>query len=234
MYYLNKDREDIESICRKQEEKRLRKGQSDLDETEAIYATISKSKMKKSKKRTNLHKCLGENKVGSVESVGTSQQSLRFDGSYQNVENNRYQPKVMHPTRRRNSDEQYDVDSITEYPTEAYNKSVRTPLRKKSSGDSGSIGSFLSMASIRSFPKYPMPEALNRVLEPTSVTHFDYSDGNEGFDSNRQTKVRACVHQPSDSKLLRSQSDGADPGVVGPVVWDIHKRLMDVNGGELV
>lgn len=51
--------------------------------------------------------------------------------------------------------------------------SVKTPDRLS---DSGSIGSFLSMQSIRAFPKASLPEPLNRVLEPVFVTYYDNMD----------------------------------------------------------
>lgn len=53
-----------------------------------------------------------------------------------------------------------------------------------------------------------MPEPLNRVLEPVSVTNLDMPDGG---DSTARS-------------LLRHGSVGTmeDPGVIGPIVWRMH------------
>lgn len=129
-----------------------------------------------------------------------------------------------------------DLDS----PTETYNREILKALQRDTrSPGSGSIGSFLSMASVRSFPKCAVPEPLSRVLEPLSVMHLDHSD--EGVESasggaairmpriveatyKRELDHSAVGLAQEDGQLFRSQSDGADPGVIGPVVWEIHKR----------
>lgn len=59
-----------------------------------------------------------------------------------------------------------------------------------------------------------MPEPLNKVLEPVSVLHLDMPDDDglvRGEGGPRYT-------------LTRHGSFGAveDPGVIGPVVWNIH------------
>lgn len=130
-----------------------------------------------------------------------------------------------------------DNDDDLESPTEAYNKEILKALhRDNRSPGSGSIGSFLSMASVRSFPKCSVPEPLSRVLEPLSVMHLDHSD--EGVDRMPRiieaTYKRELDHSRRNSndvqQLYRSQSDGADPGVIGPVVWEIHKKHMEQKG----
>lgn len=136
-----------------------------------------------------------------------------------------------------------DLDS----PTEAYNREILKALQRDTrSPGSGSIGSFLSMASIRSFPKCAVPEPLSRVLEPLSVMHLDHSD--EGVESatgggatGRMPRIIEATYKreldhssvgmaQEDGQLFRSQSDGADPGVIGPVVWEIHKKEQEQRG----
>ncbi|CAG9768533.1 unnamed protein product [Ceutorhynchus assimilis] len=67
--------------------------------------------------------------------------------------------------------------------------------------------SFLSMPSVKSFPRTAMPEPLARVLEPVSVTHLDHED--------------AEIYS---RRLVRHGSVGTveDPGVIGPIVWNVH------------
>ncbi|CAH1973441.1 unnamed protein product [Acanthoscelides obtectus] len=75
--------------------------------------------------------------------------------------------------------------------------------------------SYLSMPSIKSFPKGNMPEPLNRVLEPVSVLHLDIPEGEAAYgDKTYRSEVR----------LVRHGSAGAveDPGVIGPIVWNMH------------
>lgn len=120
--------------------------------------------------------------------------------------------------------------------------------------DDLSVGSFLSMASIRSFPKCNVPESLSRVLEPVSITHLDQYDEIEATEAatiatklpprivDVEVKVKSSPkhthynqHEPIDEQksdeiiyLSRTRSDGADPGVIGPVAWQYHKkRLVD-------
>ncbi|XP_050299309.1 uncharacterized protein LOC126738160 isoform X2 [Anthonomus grandis grandis] len=78
--------------------------------------------------------------------------------------------------------------------------------------------SFLSMPSVKSFPRSQMPEPLNRVLEPVSVTHLDMPDGCESL--SRPDSYRKY----GSDILIRHGSVGAmeDPGVIGPVVWRMH------------
>lgn len=72
------------------------------------------------------------------------------------------------------------------------------------------------------------------------MMHLDQSDG--GLDSGRRNRSVRVVDGDVRDELnvegrlkgggsrgtcgtfVRSQSDGADPGVIGPVVWEIHKR----------
>lgn len=74
------------------------------------------------------------------------------------------------------------------------------------------------------------------MLEPVSVTHLDHSDA----DADTFAKQFLPFHSQKsldfdeeeedyeqildDTELTRTHSDGADPGVIGPVVWEMHKK----------
>ncbi|XP_044254023.1 uncharacterized protein LOC123004699 isoform X2 [Tribolium madens] len=75
--------------------------------------------------------------------------------------------------------------------------------------------SYLSMPSVKAFPRGCMPEPLNKVLEPVSVLHLDMPD-DDGLLRGERTDSRYG--------LRRHGSFGAmeDPGVIGPVVWNMH------------
>lgn len=62
-----------------------------------------------------------------------------------------------------------------------------------------------------------MPEPLNKVLEPVSVLHLDLPEDNLPMDQEYVPKR----HRQT---LVRHGSMGTeeDPGVVGPVVWNMH------------
>ena len=222
------------------------------DQNDAIYATIAKKKERKLKHK---RKYLAENRVGSVNDDHINSQSCSSSGSdlphyYEHVEAINANAANHYNRNKLLQDNNFTVrttpDEDLESPTETYNKEILKALQRNTrSPGSGSIGSFLSMASVRSFPKCTVPEPLSRVLEPVSVTHFDQSD--DGLDaSNRIPRVIDAKTKPGSeggknegifkidgnggSMLTRSQSDGADPGVIGPVVWEIHKKQMEQNG----
>lgn len=216
------------------------------DQEDALYATIDK---KNERKLRHKRKYI-TNRVGSMEKDSDSAHGSNNSEPFETMSRRThyYDPveainlNVASNNYHRNKllTYQQEVSGIVTYPTEAYNRNViRTLYRENQSPESGSIGSFLSMASVRSFPKCSMPEPLNRVLEPLSVMHLDQSDG--GLESSRRVKshvAKAISNKAeldhskcgNEATLVRSQSDGADPGVIGPVVWEIHKRQMDKNG----
>ncbi|XP_022903156.2 uncharacterized protein [Onthophagus taurus] len=82
---------------------------------------------------------------------------------------------------------------------------------KRSENESGVISpkSYLSMPSVKSFPKCNIPEPLSKVLEPVSVLHLDLIDDQD---------------QPDKNYFKRHGSSCEDPGVIGPVVWSIHQQ----------
>lgn len=63
-----------------------------------------------------------------------------------------------------------------------------------------------------------MPEPLNKVLEPVSVLHLDLHEDGEPEYQQMPKRYRQT--------LVRHGSMGTDedPGVVGPVVWNMHCR----------
>ncbi|XP_060531947.1 uncharacterized protein LOC132705394 [Cylas formicarius] len=66
--------------------------------------------------------------------------------------------------------------------------------------------SYLSMPSVKSFPRCSIPEPLAKVLEPVSMTHLDMPDDEPVGVLERHGSV-GTAH---------------DPGVIGPVVWNLH------------
>lgn len=163
------------------------------------------------------------------------------------------------PNLNPNSSKIHQNDSKKCQNDDAKNKIA--PNRKSASechiqNDNESIGSFLSMASIRSFPKCNVPESLNRILEPVGITYLDQYDEIEAIETATaasrvprivDTKVKVNLAKPSkptdtikaridDSDtvyLSRTRSDGADPGVIGPVAWQYHKKKLESQGSKL-
>lgn len=67
-----------------------------------------------------------------------------------------------------------------------------------------------------------LPEPLNKVLEPMSIHHLDMPE--EDVEVHREKTRR--------SSLVRHGSVGTseDPGVIGPIVWNMHcQRLQHGN-----
>lgn len=259
-YTKRRSRLDIQNILEEKAVNLFQKKSSigSNDPTNALYASIAKKKKRKQKLK---RKYLSENRVGSVEGskLNSSQSSSGSDAFditsktphyYEPVEainpnvvnqQQYHRNKLLHsdnvftirPTHDDDDDEQF------ESPTEAYNRDILRALQQRDSRSpgAGSIGSFLSMVSVRSFPKCSVPEPLSRVLEPLSVMHFDQSDDGAVAGLRRARIVDtigkgttiADIEQRTDGQLYRSQSDGADPGVIGPVVWEIHKKQIDQN-----
>ena len=86
-----------------------------------------------------------------------------------------------------------------------------------------------------------VPEPLSRVLEPVTVTHLDQYDCD--VDTNRYANKKSIqktnkkyhqskneINDVNEIHLVRSQSDGSDPGVVGPIVWELHKKELENDG----
>ncbi|XP_053616763.1 uncharacterized protein LOC128678895 isoform X2 [Plodia interpunctella] len=87
--------------------------------------------------------------------------------------------------------------------------------------------SYLSMPSVNSFPRGNVVEPLSRILEPVSVRHLDV----ESPASSPRTRPRDAVpRRQMASQLVRLGSIDKDPGVIGPLVWDLHcQRIKDAS-----
>uniref|UniRef100_A0A182PK09 Uncharacterized protein n=1 Tax=Anopheles epiroticus TaxID=199890 RepID=A0A182PK09_9DIPT len=225
---------------------------------ENVYASVQKPKKEPNKRR---RKYLGENRVGSFEggavplgrsplTTTTASSASPSDRSYDDRE-----PKLVPVAAPYGPAETFNTDLILKHylrrkplvgygdghglPAEALNRDKIRVLEQCGGGgvsvDSGSIGSYLSMASVKSFPRCFVPEPLSRVLEPVTMTHLDqsdaYADGTKS--TGPDTAATSQYNTDTEVHLARTQSDGADPGVVGPIVWQMHKKEMDGKRGVM-
>ncbi|XP_045504676.1 uncharacterized protein LOC123701297 [Colias croceus] len=97
------------------------------------------------------------------------------------------------------------------------------------SSDSGHTPtSYLSMPSISAFPRGNTVEPLSRILEPVSVRHLDVDSP---ISSPRARQGQDTVpRRQMPSQLVRLGSIDKDPGVIGPLVWDLHcQRIKDAS-----
>ncbi|XP_050317461.1 uncharacterized protein LOC126751323 isoform X2 [Bactrocera neohumeralis] len=250
---------------------RRRHAQHDYDQAEghdnAVYTTVITDKKHDKTRRKNKRRYLSENRVGSLETSPRTHHAAQSSGdevvsgsldeeqlspTYANFErneafnphNNYHRNKLLH--QKSVFGDKIDVEQL---PTvEAVNKEVmRTLQPTERSSDTGSIGSFLSMASVKAFPKSSLPQPLNRVLDPVFVTYYDNVEGPAAKNQTAQTRplrrqqsrhdaldatAIATIESfptpkaPSQTNLGASQSDNPDPGVVGPVVWERHKKRL--------
>uniref|UniRef100_A0A1B0BW79 Uncharacterized protein n=1 Tax=Glossina palpalis gambiensis TaxID=67801 RepID=A0A1B0BW79_9MUSC len=215
---------------------------------EAIYTTVLSEKKREKGRHKPKRRYLSENRVGSLEtSPVQSQKDYSGDEAisdtrrkYENLErtteafnplNNYHRNKLLHQ-KTIFSDKDFLADRTI--AAEAVNKHIMHPEK---SSDSGSIGSFLSMQSIKAFPKNSLPEPLHRVLEPVFVTHYDNIE-NRGQSQHKKkiaedkttnsTKVTIdsfpTPKAPQKYTLMTSQSDNPDPGILGPIVWERYKK----------
>ncbi|KAM3965942.1 uncharacterized protein ACR2FA_012793 [Aphomia sociella] len=93
--------------------------------------------------------------------------------------------------------------------------------------------SYLSMPSVNSFPRGNIVEPLSRILEPVSVRHLDIDSPVTSPKSKekRPDKSKDVVpRRQMPSQLVRLGSIDKDPGVIGPLVWDLHcQRIKDAS-----
>lgn len=70
-------------------------------------------------------------------------------------------------------------------------------------------------------------EPLSRILEPVSVRHLDIDS--PVSTPKKELKSRDVVpRRQMPSQLVRLGSIDKDPGVIGPLVWDLHcQRIKD-------
>lgn len=219
--------------------------------TDDLYSVVKdkdKKRIAKQQKQKGHHrrKYMSENRVGFIEKNDPQQSgdSDIFEVSDHNPyyeHNEAFNPNVKAPSSQYNTnkllldstfivnrntnldldsssgDREHDNDHDEPDPGTARSHIHRLKNKNPSSADTQSIGSFLSMVSVKSFPRCSVPEPLSRVLEPVSVTHLDQYE-------KITTRSRHNDENINELHLNRSQSDGADPGVIGPVVWEMHKQ----------
>ncbi|XP_034484410.1 uncharacterized protein LOC117789489 [Drosophila innubila] len=242
---------------------------------DTIYASVVSDKKSDKSRHKSKRRYLNENRVGSLETSpvqgslnqsnssteeGNSPTSMRR--SYENFQRNEaYNP---HNNYHRNkllqqqtvfTDKEFHEDDTIASPQAINNEIIRSrglqPSEKSS--DTASVGSFLSMASVRAFPKSTLPEPLNRVLDPVFVTYYDNVNAVAPQAAAAQSSTRSLKSQSQSRKSLGSRestiatiasfpspkappavrnvrsashSDNPDPGFVGPVVWKRHKKRL--------
>ncbi|XP_058840571.1 uncharacterized protein LOC131696162 isoform X1 [Topomyia yanbarensis] len=230
---------------------KLQKQFGTLVATENVYASVQKPKKDQPHKRRR--KYLGENRVGSIDGAAAhalgSPATTSTGNSASGSSEQSYDTRPVKLTPPFEHNETFNTDVIMRHylkkKTGHYNAgftldehgSADAARRGKikcleqcgrTSVDTGSIGSYLSMASVKSFPRCFVPEPLSRVLEPVTMTHLDQSEAGDGGKSTAPgTASTSQYNTDTELQLSRSQSDGADPGVIGPVVWQMHKREME-------
>lgn len=72
-------------------------------------------------------------------------------------------------------------------------------------------------------------EPLSRILEPVSVRHLDIDSPVSTPKKAREDRNKDVVpRRQMASQLVRLGSIDKDPGVIGPLVWDLHcQRIKD-------
>ncbi|KAL7300389.1 hypothetical protein TKK_0007010 [Trichogramma kaykai] len=88
----------------------------------------------------------------------------------------------------------------------------------------GSPHSYLSMPACKQFPNMRSVEPLSKLLEPVVLA--------KNLDEIHSPERRASNYEPNDVEgyFSRAQSETKDPGVLGPIVWDLKKRRAAVDG----
>ncbi|KAK1129528.1 hypothetical protein K0M31_019250 [Melipona bicolor] len=83
--------------------------------------------------------------------------------------------------------------------------------------------SYLSMPSCKPFPSMKSVEPLSRVLEPVMVKHLDI----DSPELVRRETNHLDVYRSDDTNdkfFARTSSAIKDPGVVGPIVWNLRRQ----------
>ncbi|PZC77952.1 hypothetical protein B5X24_HaOG202759 [Helicoverpa armigera] len=93
--------------------------------------------------------------------------------------------------------------------------------------------SYLSMPSVNAFPRGNVVEPLSRILEPVSVRHLDLDSPPSSPKKTKPEPVKSkdvVPRRQMASQLVRLGSIDKDPGVIGPLVWDLHcQRIKDAS-----
>lgn len=247
---------------------------------DTIYASVVSEKKSEKSRHKSKRRYLNENRVGSLEtspvqgSLGQSNSSTEEGNSpaalrrnYENFQrneaynphNNYHRNKLLQQQQTIFTDKEYPEEGAVGSPQAINREMIRSRGAQPSekSSDTASVGSFLSMASVRAFPKSTLPEPLNRVLDPVFVTYYDNVNAVAPQAAAAQNSTRSLKSHKSlgsrDSTIATiasfpspkapppvrnvrsaSHSDNPDPGFVGPVVWERHKKRLSSadNQGE--
>ncbi|XP_016980229.1 uncharacterized protein LOC108045417 isoform X1 [Drosophila rhopaloa] len=215
---------------------------------ETVYTSVVSEKKGDKSRHKSRRRYLNENRVGSLEtspvqgslaghsSAEESPEVLRR--SYENFQRN----EAFNPHNNYHRNKLLTQKTGRGVSAEAINNEMIRNLQPSDKSDTASVGSFLSMASVRAFPKSTLPEPLNRVLDPVFVTYYDNVNAVAPHNSTRSLRSHksqgskdntiatiASFPSPKAPPSVRnvrsaSHSDNPDPGVVGPVVWERHKK----------
>ncbi|XP_016951244.1 uncharacterized protein LOC108025328 isoform X4 [Drosophila biarmipes] len=216
---------------------------------ETVYTSVVSEKKGDKMRHKSRRRYLNENRVGSLEtspvqgslaghsSAEDSPEVMRR--SYENFQRN----EAFNPHNNYHRNKLLTQKTGRGVSAEAINKEMMRNLQPSDKSDTASVGSFLSMASVRAFPKSTHPEPLNRVLDPVFVTYYDNVNAVAPHNSTRSLRSHKSQGSkdttiatiasfpspkapPSSVRNVRSasHSDNPDPGVVGPVVWERHKK----------
>ncbi|XP_017026553.1 uncharacterized protein [Drosophila kikkawai] len=211
---------------------------------ETVYTSVVSEKKGDKSRHKSRRRYLNENRVGSLE-TSPVQGSLAGHSSTEEVESPEVQRRSYENFQRNEAYNPHNNYHRNKLLTQKAASGVISPeaINKEIVGnmspDTASVGSFLSMASVRAFPKSALPEPLNRVLDPVFVTYYDNVNAVAPHNSTRSLRALsqkgskdstiatiASFPSPKAPRTVRSasHSDNPDPGVVGPVVWERHKK----------
>ncbi|XP_076236343.1 uncharacterized protein LOC143180480 [Calliopsis andreniformis] len=103
--------------------------------------------------------------------------------------------------------------------------SMETNYAKQEEEATASPHSYLSMPSCKQFPSMKGVEPLSRVLEPVMVKHLDLDSPDLGRrDNNHVNAFRG--NEFGEKFFARTSSAIKDPGIVGPIVWNLRKQAL--------
>ncbi|XP_043284505.1 uncharacterized protein [Venturia canescens] len=134
-------------------------------------------------------------------------------------------------TRTNAIDQPRTPDSMDSVINEEENLESLQESRLRKLEDTASPHSYLSMPSCKLFPSMRSVEPLSKILEPVVVRHLDLE-----FETPEMVRRAngACDHRSNQAEgLSRTRSALKDPGVVGPIVWDLRRqRAVEESGAS--
>ncbi|XP_026839478.1 uncharacterized protein LOC6554474 isoform X3 [Drosophila erecta] len=215
---------------------------------ETVYTSVVSEKKSDKMRHKSRRRYLNENRVGSLETSPVQGSLAGHSSAEESPEVMRRSYENFQRSEAFNPHNNYHRNKLLTQKTgrgasaEAINSEMIRNLQPSDKSDTASVGSFLSMASVRAFPKSTLPEPLNRVLDPVFVTYYDNVNAVAPHNSTRSLRSHkslgskdntiatiASFPSPKAPPSVRnvrsaSHSDNPDPGVVGPVVWERHKK----------